>query len=198
VPKGRPRSFDRDAALDQATLVFWEHGYDASSVALLTEAMGIGAPSMYAAFGDKRALFGEALGHYYKKYGAFMSQTFDEPNIRVAIERMLRQAAAMFTDSRHPRGCMVIAAATNCTPDSAAIVKQLRGVRTQTLNTMTKRIEAAVEHGDLPKRTDARALALYYSTVLQGMSAQARDGASKSELEKMLDVAMQAWPRTTR
>ncbi|HEV7753516.1 MAG TPA: TetR/AcrR family transcriptional regulator, partial [Baekduia sp.] len=71
MPKGRPRSFDRDAALQSALLVFWEHGYDATPVTLLTEAMGIGAPSLYAAFGDKRTLFEAALDRYLHTYGAF-------------------------------------------------------------------------------------------------------------------------------
>src|SRR5262245_39775992 len=76
VAKGRPRSFDRDEALTAATMVFWKYGYDASSVAQLTEAMGIGVPSMYAAFGDKRALFEEALVHYMKTHGSFMARLF--------------------------------------------------------------------------------------------------------------------------
>lgn len=196
MPKGRPRSFDRDEALDRATLVFWEHGYDAASVAQLTEAMGIGAPSMYAAFGDKRALFEEALGHYFKHYGSFMSRAFEEPNVRVAIEGMLRDAAALFTSGGHPRGCMVITAATNCAPESATVAKQLRSVRARTVNTLAKRMEAAIKSGELPAHADARSLALYFSTVLQGMSAQARDGATRADLEKVLQTAMSVWPRS--
>src|SRR6185437_10473382 len=94
---GRPRSFDRDDALKRAMMAFWKYGYDATSIALLTEAMGIGAPSLYAAFGDKRALFDEALDCYARTYGAFILQSVrEETDARAAVERLLREAAAMF------------------------------------------------------------------------------------------------------
>jgi AcrR family transcriptional regulator len=196
VPKGRPRSFDRDDALDRATRVFWKHGYEATSVALLTESMGIGAPSMYAAFGDKRALFEKALGHYLQTYGSFMLRVLEEPNVRVAIERMLRDAAAMFTSSEHPRGCMLIAAATNCAPESATVAKRLRTIRVRMVELLEERIAGAIENRQVPAHADARVLALFYATVLQGMSAQARDGASRAELETILQTAMCVWPRS--
>lgn len=196
MPKGRPRSFDRDAALARATKVFWKHGYDSTSVALLTEAMGIGAPSMYAAFGDKRALFEAALGHYIETYGAFMAHAFAEPNVRVAVEQLFRNAAEMFTSSDHPPGCMLITAATNCAPESAAVAKQLRALRARTLDALAKRFELAIEQGQLPADVDVRGLALFFSTLLQGMSAQARDGATRAELEKVVQTALRAWPRT--
>src|SRR5690242_10250406 len=105
MDRGRPRSFDREDALKRAVMVFWKHGYDATSVSLLTHAMRIGAPSMYAAFGDKRALFEEALDLYMKTYGSFFLQTLEEePDARVAIEHLLLAAAAAFTSSDHPPG----------------------------------------------------------------------------------------------
>jgi TetR/AcrR family transcriptional regulator, copper-responsive repressor len=202
MAKGRPRSFDRGEALTRATMVFWKHGYDATSVAHLTEAMGIGAPSMYAAFGDKRALFEEALAYYMKTYGSFMARLFEdrfeEKSVRAAIARLLRDAAAMFTSSDHPRGCMLITAATNCTPESASIAKRLRDLRSSTVQALEARITGAIESGELPAQVDPRALALYLSAVLQGLSAQARDGASRAELEAIVDTAMRAWPRARR
>jgi TetR/AcrR family transcriptional regulator, copper-responsive repressor len=196
VAKGRPRSFDRDDALAQATLVFWEHGYDATSVAQLTEAMGIGAPSMYAAFGGKQALFEEALAHYMKSYGAFMLRAFEEPNVRVAIEQLLHDAAAMFTDSGHPRGCMLVTAATNCAPESESVAKRLRDLRAFTVRTLEARIAGAIKNAELPADVDARRLALYFSAVLQGLSAQARDGATRADLQAIVQTAMAAWPRS--
>jgi AcrR family transcriptional regulator len=202
VAKGRPRAFDRDEALMRATMVFWKHGYDATSVAQLTEAMGIGAPSMYAAFGDKRALFEEALLYYMKTYGSFMGRLFEEPfeapSVRAALAQLLRDAAAMFTSPDHPRGCMLITAATNCAPESATIAKRLRELRASTVRALEARIAGAIARGELPADADARALALYVSTVLQGLSAQARDGATRAELDAIVDTAMRAWPRRPR
>lgn len=189
MTKGRPRSFDRNDALERAMLLFWKHGYDATSLALLTEAMGIGAPSLYAAFGDKRGLFKEALDHYMTSYGSFMRAVFDEPEPRAAIERMLLEAAAMFTNSEHPPGCMVITAATNCAPGSAAVEKRLRSIRIGTVSALEEKIASVVA-----PQASARALALFFSATLQGMSAQARDGASRAELEAIARAALRAWP----
>jgi AcrR family transcriptional regulator len=181
-------------------MVFWKHGYDAASVAHLTEAMGIGVPSMYAAFGDKRSLFEEALVYYMKTHGSFMARLFEErfeqKSVRAAIAQLLRDAAAMFTSSDHPRGCMLISAATNFAPESATVAKRLRDLRTRTVQALEARISEAIASGELSADVDARALALYVSTVLQGLSAQARDGATRAELEAIVNTAMRAWPRS--
>jgi AcrR family transcriptional regulator len=194
MTKGRPRSFDRDDALRRAMMLFWKHGYDATSVSLLTETMGIGAPSLYAAFGDKRALFKEALDHYMKSYGSFMGRLFQagEADPRAAVEHMLLEAAAMFTSAEHPPGCMIIECATNCAPESAAVERRLRTIRAGTVRALEEKITNGARR--LPPRASARALALFFSATLQGMSAQARDGASREELEAVARIALSAWP----
>lgn len=193
---GRPRSFDRDEALERAIAVFWEHGYDATSIALLTGALGIGAPSLYAAFGDKRALFLEVLGRYLRTYGAFTERALaEEPSARDAVERLLREAAAAYTSPERPRGCLLITAATNCSPQSADIAAQLRELRAAGARALEDKIAAAARTGQVPAHTDAHALATFYTAVLQGMSAQARDGAARTDLEQIAEAALQAWPR---
>jgi AcrR family transcriptional regulator len=193
MTKGRPRSFDRDDVLKRAMMLFWKHGYDATSVSLLTEAMGIGAPSLYGAFGDKRALFKEALDHYMTTYGSFTVRAFqDESDPRAAIERLLLGAAAMFTSADHPPGCMVITAATNCAPESAAVEKRLRTIRAGTVRTIEEKIAKGPRK--LPPSASARSLALFFAATLQGMSAQARDGASREDLEAVARTALRAWP----
>ena len=148
---GRPRSFDRDEALERAIAVFWEHGYDATSIALLTGALGIGAPSLYAAFGDKRALFLEALDRYNRTYGAFTERALaEEPTARDAVERLLREAAAAYTRPECPRGCLLITAATNCSPQSADIVAQLRELRAVGARALEDKIAAAVRTESSP------------------------------------------------
>ncbi|AYG80512.1 HTH-type transcriptional repressor ComR [Streptomyces hundungensis] len=191
--RGRPRSFDRGKALEQATMEFWRHGYEATSVADLTRAMGIGAPSLYAAFGDKRALFEEVLSVYGATHGAFMTRAFaEEPTARRAVARLLREAAAEFTDPAHPYGCLVISAAANCTTE--AIKVDLRERRNANLAAFESRIAADIAAGHLPEGTDARVLARFSGAVFQGMSQQARDGAGRAELEAVAEAAMLAWP----
>jgi AcrR family transcriptional regulator len=193
---GRPRSFDRKEALSKATLVFWRYGYDATSIAMLTDAMGIRAPSLYAAFGDKRKLFEEALGYYAETDGAFILRTFrEETDARAAVERLLREAAVMFSDRSHPPGCLVITSATNCSPQSVEVENHLRSYRALTVRALEETMSNAKAKGRLPASVDVRALALFYSSVLQGMSAQARDGASRKELDAIVATALSAWPR---
>ena len=175
--------------------MFWEHGYDATSIALLTEALGIGAPSLYAAFGDKRTLFIEAVDRYMRTYGAFTQRALaDEPNARDAVERLLRDAAAAYTRPDRPHGCLLISAATNCSPQSADIGAHLRELRAAGARALEDKFAAAARAGELPARTDARALATFYGAVLQGMSAQARDGAAQTALEHIAVAALRAWP----
>jgi len=118
------------AALERAIAVFWEHGYDATSISLLTAALGVGAPSLYAAFGDKRTLFTEALDRYMRTYAAFTSRALaEEPRARDAVARLLREAAAAYTRPDRPHGCLLISAATNCSPQSADVAARLRDLR---------------------------------------------------------------------
>ncbi|MEU6878094.1 TetR/AcrR family transcriptional regulator [Streptomyces sp. NPDC046712] len=192
-PRGRPRSFDRLTALEQATMAFWEHGYETTSVADLTRAMGISAPSLYAAFGDKKALFEEVVEAYAVSYGAYGGRAFEqEPTARGAFARMLGEAAEVFTDPAHPRGCLMISAAINCsTPE---VERALRERRNSNLASFETRIRQGVDAGELSADTEAGTLARLYGAVLQGMSQQARDGATRAELEAVAEAAMVAWP----
>ncbi|MBK3520351.1 MULTISPECIES: TetR/AcrR family transcriptional regulator [Streptomyces] len=191
--RGRPRSFDRATALEKALLAFWQHGYEATSVSDLTRVMGIGAPSLYAAFGDKRSLFDEVVRVYSGTHGAFGARALEEePTAREGIARMLREAAAEYTDRSHPQGCMIIHAAINCTnPEVEAL---LRDRRNANIAAIESRIRADIAAGLLPAGTDAAALARHTGAVIQGMSQQARDGARREELEALAEIAMAIWP----
>ncbi|MEU9190873.1 TetR/AcrR family transcriptional regulator [Streptomyces sp. NPDC048484] len=193
--RGRPRSFDRETALEKAILAFWEHGYEATSVSGLTEVMGIGAPSLYAAFGDKRSLFEEVVNVYGTRYGSFGDRALaEEATARAAVERMLREAAAEYTEPGRPRGCLVIHAATNCT--SPEVEGSLRERRNANIAAIESRIRAGVAAGELPADTDAAAMARHTGAMVQGMSQQARDGAGKEQLEALAELAMRIWPRS--
>ncbi|MCJ1678076.1 TetR/AcrR family transcriptional regulator [Streptomyces sp. APSN-46.1] len=191
--RGRPRSFDRDAALDKAMRAFWERGYEATSISDLTRELGIGAPSLYAAFGDKRKLFDEVVVVYGSRYGDFAALALaEEPTARAAVERILREAAEVYTDPAHPPGCLVISAGINTTSEEVA--EALRERRNANLAMFESRIRADIAAGVLPADTDARALARYAGAVLQGMSQQSRDGATREELEAVAELALLSWP----
>ncbi|MFJ9949155.1 TetR/AcrR family transcriptional regulator [Kitasatospora sp. NPDC091207] len=191
--RGRPRSFDREAALEQALRLFWERGWEATSVADLTAAMGIRPPSLYAAFGDKRALFEEVVSRYQGGHGAYASRALaEEPTARAGIARMLREAAAQATDPDHPWGCLLISSTVNCT--SPEVDQAVRAIRTANLRALESLIRADVAAGHEPAEADPAALAQFTATVLQGMSQRARDGAGRAELERVAADAMRVWP----
>jgi AcrR family transcriptional regulator len=193
--RGRPLSFDRDKALENAMHVFWERGYEAASISELTAAMGITPPSLYAAFGDKERLFLEAIERYAGGPGGGAPRALaEEPTARGAIERLLEEAADELTRSCHPAGCMVVTAATNCSVASAHIQAALAKRRAASDAGIRQRIEQGISQGELPADTDAAALANFYTTVFQGMSIQARDGATRASLVATAQAAMRAWP----
>lgn len=193
--RGRPRAFDRTAALDRALDLFWRQGYEATSVSELTAAMGLVPPSLYAAFGSKQQLFFEAVERYQELHGACMTRSLQEAETaREAIARMLREAAAAFSSPATPPGCLVITAATNCSPASADVETALRQRRIVSEGGVRDRIQRGIDDGELPQSVNAASLAKFYATVLQGMSIQARDGASRADLEDVACAAMAIWP----
>lgn len=196
---GRPRGFDREIALDKATEAFWQHGYEATSIAILTEAMNIRPPSLYAAFGDKRRLFDEVVARYQEANRPVAEAALGgDGGAREAIARLLHQLADDYTDPTHPPGCLIISAAVNCSPASSDVEAGLRQHREASKQAAVDRITADVSAGLLPAGTDAVALGTFYAAVIQGMSTQARDGASREVLHAVATVAMNAWPAEVR
>jgi len=194
-PRGRPLSFDRDHALEQAMHVFWERGYEAASIAELTAAMGITAPSLYTAFGDKERLFLEAIERYATGPGGGYPRALEEePTAYLAIKRCLEEAAEELTRPSHPKGCMMVSATANCSKASAHIQAGLAKRRAANDAGVRCRIERGIQDGELPADLDAQALANFFTTVFRGMSMLAADGASRETLLATAAMALKAWP----
>lgn len=192
---GRPRGFDRGRALDVAMFEFWRRGFDGVSVAELTARIGIAAPSLYGAFGDKRALFRAAVDAYTDRFGGFFEEALRaEPTVRRGVHRALRVAAMEYTHPDRPRGCLILSAAVACATDSTDIQTLLRDQRDANLAALRARIATDISAGVLPAATSPDTLARYTGAVLQGMSQQARDGADAEQLLEVAETAMHAWP----
>ncbi|HWL67185.1 MAG TPA: TetR/AcrR family transcriptional regulator [Geminicoccus sp.] len=199
-PRGRPRAFDREAALAKATRLFWLKGYEATSISDLTEAMGIGSPSLYAAFGSKESLYLEALSFYADHYGDLVWGRYSAAaTARQAVECLLLDSAVALTDTcgGNPPGCMVTLSSAGC-GEHAELDARMRSARAAMLDRLEARIGKAVAEGELPASTDVQALARFVQTVQSGMSILARDGAGRSELEAVARIAMLGWDTHTR
>jgi AcrR family transcriptional regulator len=199
-PRGRPRAFDREAALAQATRLFWVKGYEATSMADLTQVMGIGSPSLYAAFGSKEALYAEALRHYGETNEHFVWAAFQSAETaRGAVMSLLMDSAAALTGcvADLPRGCMVTLSSVG-SEGHAELGKLVRSARAVTLERLEARIAQAVTDGEVVASADHHALARFVQAVQAGMSILARDGASRTELEAMAEIAMAGWDARTR
>jgi AcrR family transcriptional regulator len=194
-PRGRPRAFDRDEALDRAMHLFWRRGYEATSISDLTETMGITPPSLYAAFGDKKRLFLETVDRYQAGPGGFAQRALcDEPTAERAMRRLLMDTIDSFFEKNNPRGCMVVLAATNCTTESSDILDELATRRRAAERVVRDRIAAGRDAGEFAAATDVDALAGTIVTTLYGLSIKARDGASRASLRKVVDQVMSMWP----
>lgn len=192
--RGRPRSFDKERALDAALRVFWEKGYEGASLADLTEAMGINRPSLYAAFGDKESLFRQVLERYEQGPVAYLLEALQDRTARGAVERMLKGTVAALTRPQSPHGCLYVQGALACGDESSGMRKELATRRSAGEVALRKRLKRAKDEGELPPDAEPADLARFYMAVMHGMSVQASGGASRAALESVAETALRAWP----
>ncbi|MEO6360376.1 MAG: TetR/AcrR family transcriptional regulator [Sphingomicrobium sp.] len=194
VCKGRPREFDVEEALAVALRVFWTKGYEGASLTDLTEAMGITRPSLYAAFGNKESLFRKALDLYEREKLAYVGEALKAPTSRGVAERLLRGALAMQTNDCDPKGCMRIIGSVSCASEAESIRADLTARRRSAQRALCDRLERAKADGDLPESCDVEGLCAYVGAILQGLAFQAGSGATKKQLEALVETSLAMWP----
>jgi AcrR family transcriptional regulator len=196
--RGRPRTFDRQEALQRAVGVFLSRGYDGATLEDLQTAMGgIAPPSFYAAFGSKENLFREVIELYASTTGDRGRRALAGPQVREAIEAMLRASVEANCDPGGARGCLLVLGAMNCTRANQDAHDFLRTMRLQAPALIRKRLERGVADGELSAAVDLEVVTSFYTTVLHGLAIRARDGASRAVMLATVDGAMAAWKALT-
>lgn len=191
---GRPRTFDMEQALECALQVFWRQSYEGASLADLTEAMGINRPSLYAAFGSKEGLFRKVLERYVSGPGAYARAALCQPTAYAVVQHMLQDAIDTITHPSYPPGCLTVQGALSGGAETAPIQQALMAHRTALELGLRERLECAKAEGDLPSEANPSDLARYLMVLIQGMSVQAVSGATKEELQRVAQMAVQGLP----
>ena len=192
--RGRPREFCVDEALAQALRVFWEKGYDGTSLNDLTEAMGITRPSLYAAFGNKDSLFRKALDLYEREKLTYIGQALEQPTARMVAEAMLRGAIDNVTSCAEPHGCLGVITSVACGPEAQSVREDVVRRGEVGKRALTERFARAKEEGDLPSHVDPEGLMRVLVAILQGISVQASQGANREELDRLVESGLALWP----
>ncbi|ONN70123.1 MULTISPECIES: TetR/AcrR family transcriptional regulator [Pseudomonas] len=194
---GRPRSFDRTQAIDDAMLLFWRYGYEATSLSRLKAAIGGGitAPSFYAAFGSKEALFKEVVARYMETHGRVNDPLFDETLApREAIASALSRSARMQCDEHLPKGCLVALGTLGSYADEdSSIPLPLREARARIRAGLLACVRRGIDRGDLAAGTEAPVLATLFEGLLLGISPMARDGVALPVIEGAIALALTLW-----
>lgn len=189
---GRPRSFDTDQALDRAMHVFWRKGYEGTSLSDLTRAMRINAPSLYAAFGNKAALFGKVIDRYEAGPASYMPKALEAPTSRVVVEQLFKGCVGLQVAKDHPGGCLLVQGAAG---DKASRVrKEVTRRLAMAESAIRSRLERARSEGDLPRTAKPADLARYIMAVLDGIAVAGAAGANRKKLQSIAEVALRAWP----
>ncbi|ERS03696.1 TetR/AcrR family transcriptional regulator [Acinetobacter venetianus] len=192
--RGRPKCFDEQQALEKAMLLFWEHGYEATSISDLTQALALTAPSLYSSFGDKTTLFYKCIDYYLAHEACPIEAIFLEAKTaKVAFELFLYDNVQRLAQPDKPSGCMLVVATMNCSDHAQEVQHNILEKRLKIKQKLLERLQQAVAEGDVVETAPLQEIADFYATVLQGLTIQARDGANVEQLHKVVEHAMRTW-----
>lgn len=195
--RGRPKVFDREAALDKAMALFWQHGYEATSLAHLVEATGAKAPTLYAEFTNKEGLFRAVLDRYISRFAEKQEALLfdDSKRVEEALESYCAEVAACFTSTDTPAGCFIITTSAALAASSEEIASAIKARHAQREETLLRFFEQRQARGELPASCNISMLVRFVSCMLHGMSVSAREGAKCNELREIIQTLMRLWPQ---
>jgi len=187
---GRPIGFDKDVALEAAMLLFWERGYEGTSMADLTQAMNLNPSSIYAAFGDKQALFSLTVQHYMATRAQYAVEALEQPTLEKVIRALFDKTVEFLTTPGHPPTCMTLAGAMGCSVDAAPARDLMKEIRKRNQIAIKERLLKARKSGELPAGMNVDDYTRYLSSILAGLSVQAANGSTRPELKRISQMAL--------
>jgi AcrR family transcriptional regulator len=190
--RGRPRAYDPEVALESALGVFWENGYAATSLDMLSAATEMNRPSLYAAFGDKQAIYLKSFARISERMGVEFNKRLDEEDdIAVALTRFFAHAIDVYLSGKDGlRGCFVMSTATPEAINDARIQKSLAAVMNQIDALLEKRLIRAKTEGQLERNANTSELALLAAATLHSLSIRARAGQRRPTLEALAKTSV--------
>ena len=190
---GRPRTFDADASLDRAVEVFWRQGYEGTTLADLTAAMGVNKPSLYAVFGTKEELFQQVVRRYAERELSYFGDALAQPTALQVVSDYLSRNADAVTRPDRPRGCLSIQGGLSANPANETVTQFLASSRLGGEQALAERLNRARADGDLPGSADPATLARFVMVVAEGQAVHAAAGASREELHQSAAIALKAF-----
>lgn len=195
---GRHRQFDVQTVLDAALSVFWRKGFEGASYEDLIEATGVKPTALYAAFGNKHALFRRALERYNEHYQSFYPAALALSTAREVVEQLLRASIDLNTRFPGQTGCFIINAALTGSDDAQPIRDALLNSRATGEAQLRQRFERAQVENDLPPGISADVLTRYVTALLHGLAVQAKAGHTREMLEEVVSHTLAIWPSVTK
>ena len=190
----RPKTFDRTQMLDKAIELFWDRGYEATSINDLLDHLGIRRQSLYDTFGDKHALFLEALKRYEQRYNATIDILEGPASGKEAIERVFHTAVQTLGQIKSPRGCLIVNTMVELAPHDEEVAQWIAESVAHTQQAFYRALMRAYEQGELQTQQDLLALARFLTAALQGLNMTARAISDPVQLQDIANVALSVLP----
>lgn len=198
--RGRPKVFDRAEMMDKAMMLFWQHGYEATSLAELAEATGAKAPTLYAEFTNKEGLFMAVLDRYMARFIAKHQATLfcDEKSVTQALRDYFTAVVGCFTRSDTPAGCFLINTSATVSSSAEPIVETIREKHASQEQTLLTFLQQRQLRGEIPSHSDLPVIAHFLMCIVQGMAVSAREGATREKLMEIIDTTLRLWPELVK
>ncbi|TQV75826.1 TetR/AcrR family transcriptional regulator [Denitrobaculum tricleocarpae] len=195
IGRGRPRKSDPDEVLDKAMALFWEQGFEGTSMNDLASATGMAKPGLYATFGDKEALYAKAITRYFDQSEPVFDEIFNTPGpVKDFLRRYLETIAASLNKEDCPSGCFMVNSMIDCASQPSSLESLGRDFHKKRQAALLKRVREAQKQGELSDETDPKALADFFAGQSLALGVMARSGADKKALQSFIDVAMTVLP----